>query len=267
VDVSARPVFSDSGVMLGIRLSSKDITKLKANEFELKELNATKDKFFSIISHDLRSPFTGLLGYSELLYNEYSRISEETIKDYVSNIYSISKNTFELLENLLAWSQSQTGRIELNLKKINLKSYSDSIIQMINPIAQKKKILLINSIPEDIYCYADENMLQTIFRNLISNAIKFTYESGTIKISAKAQDNIAEVSISDTGTGMSEVIKNSLFKISETKSQPGTQSEKGTGLGLILCKEFVEKHGGKIWVESEEGKGTTFFFTIPGISS
>ena len=267
VDVSARPVFSESGEMLGIRFSSKDITKLKEYEMELKELNATKDKFFSVISHDLRSPFTGLLGFSEILYNEYNRSSEETIKNYVSNIYSLSKNTFELLENLLAWSQSQTGKIKLNQKKIHLKPYSDAIIQMINPIAQKKKIILTNSITEDIYAYADENMLHTIFRNLISNAIKYTYESGTIDLRAITEDSVITISVSDTGVGMSDDIKNSLFKISETKSQPGTQSEKGTGLGLILCKEFVEKHGGKIWVESEIGKGTTFFFTIPSISS
>jgi Signal transduction histidine kinase len=267
VDVSTRPVFSESGEMLGIRFSSKDITKLKEYESALKDLNATKDKFFSVISHDLRSPFTGLLGYSELLYNDYNRSSEETIKNYVSNIYSLSKNTFDLLENLLAWSQSQTGKIALNQKKIHLKPYSDAIIQMINPIAQKKKIILTNSITENIYAYADENMLHTIFRNLISNAIKYTYESGTINLRAKTENSVITISVSDTGVGMSEDIKNSLFKISETKSQPGTQSEKGTGLGLILCKEFVEKHGGKIWVESDIGKGTTFFFTIPCISS
>ncbi len=262
VDVSARPVISESGDMLGVRFSSKDITKLKENEFELKELNATKDKFFSIISHDLRSPFIALIGYSELLYNDYDKLPKETIRDYISNIYNASKNTFELLENLLAWSRSQTGIIEINQKKINIKDYIDRVIQMLNPVAQKKNIELINTVNDKIHGYTDDNMLNTILRNLITNSIKYSYESGSIILRAEVKDDIVVISVSDNGVGMSEEIKNTLFKISETKSQPGTQSEKGTGLGLILCKEFVEKQGGKIWVNSEARKGTSFFFTI-----
>ncbi|MEE9431342.1 MAG: PAS domain S-box protein [Melioribacteraceae bacterium] len=237
---------------------------LQESEERLKELNGSKDKFFSIISHDLRSPFTSITGFSEVMMEDIDTLSKEEIKDFASSIHKTSKNVYNLLENLLQWSRIQTGRIEFNPNKISLSEVVDEVIALYQVNAARKKITLFSNLEVEIFIRADKFMLETILRNLISNSIKFTKQTGEISISAKElkNENKVEITVEDTGVGMSSDIKNKLFKIDEHVTTKGTDKEKGTGLGLILSKEFVEKHEGEIWVESELGVGSKFKFTL-----
>jgi len=230
---------------------------------KLAELNATKDKFFGIIAHDLINPFSGILGYSDILVNSTKKTSKEEIIKSLELINQAAKSAYKLLENLLEWANSQTGRIEFNPIALNLNRLAVEVINFHENLASAKHILIENQIPTNFVVFADIDMLNTVFRNLLSNAIKFTKDQGSIIIKAVHHDKEIEITISDTGIGMNESIKNKLFKISEKITSLGTNNEKGTGLGLLLCKEFVEKHGGKIEVESEMGKGSNFKFTIP----
>ncbi len=238
---------------------------LEESEKRLKQLNGSKDKFFSIISHDLRSPFTSITGYSEVILDDIDELSKEEIKEFAGNIHKSAKNIQNLLENLLQWSRMQTGGITFNPNTIKLSDVVEEIVDLYQVNATRKKITLVNDLDNDYPLIADKFMLNTILRNLVSNSIKFTKKYGKITISAKENPSKKEVEITvtDTGLGMSEEIKNKLFKIDEHVSTKGTEKEKGTGLGLILSKEFVEKHGGKIWVESELGIGSKFKFTMP----
>ena len=263
LDIQSQPVITDDGEYRGFRLSGRDVTEKVILEQKLRESNATKDKFFSIISHDLKSPFNSLFGFSELLLETHAQISDEKREEYISYICNTSKSTLDLLENLLTWSRSQSGKINVKQKNISLKLLSAGIINLNLMGAQNKKIKLTNTINEDINVFADENMLNAVIQNLIANSIKYTAENGTIILSAIVKDDFAEISVVDNGVGMGEDIRNSLFRLAETKSTPGTNHERGTGLGLILCKEFVERQGGKIWAESQLGKGSKFKFTIP----
>jgi PAS domain S-box-containing protein len=255
--------YDEVGKPLSSLGSVQDITELKEKEIQLKELNTTKDKFFSIISHDLRSPFNSILGFSELLLKNHSKYDNEEREYFINTIYMSAKNTLSLLDNLLTWARSQSGKINLSKENINLKFFLKELTLILQEQANNKKIEIKNHITENILVFADRNMLDTIFRNLITNAIKYTNEGGIIELKQKTETEFVEITIADNGVGMNEKIRNSLFKTGETKSIEGTDGERGTGLGLILCKEFVEKHGGKIWVESEFGKGATFYFTIP----
>jgi len=237
---------------------------LSESEDRLKELNASKDKFFSIISHDLRSPFTSITGFSEVMMEDIDTLSKEDIKDFATSIHRTSKNVHNLLENLLHWSRIQTGRIEFNPNMVSLNEQADEIIALYQVNAARKRISLINNLDEDYFIKADKFMLDTIIRNLVSNSIKFTKQGGEISINATKLDkeNKIEISIEDTGIGMSKDIQEKLFKIEEHVTTRGTDKEKGTGIGLILCKEFVEKHKGNIWVESEIDAGSKFKFTL-----
>jgi PAS domain S-box-containing protein len=242
--------------------------KIKHQKDELAELNATKDKFFSIISHDLKSPFTTLLGFSELLFNEYDTFDEKTRKEFIELIYKSSQNNFKLLENLLTWSLTQIGKIKFNPSQVNLKALVDENIDLINQAALGKGIRLESQINHDIIIDTDNDLINTVIRNLISNAIKFTPKDGKVTISAnlvsETQPNeYLELSIKDTGLGIAPENLGKLFKIGKSVSRTGTEGELGTGLGLMLCKEFIEKCGGKIWVESEVGNGSVFHFTLP----
>ncbi|MGG7035565.1 MAG: PAS domain S-box protein [Flavobacterium sp.] len=263
LEISAQTVVTDDNIYNGFRLSGRDITEKVLLEQELKKLYTTKDMFLSIISHDLRSPLTALLGLSELLYEQYDELTKEEHKEYISIIYNASQNTLKLLDNLLLWSRTQSDSIVLHKEKIDLKLFTQEIISISNPAIHKKKITLLNLIHDNIAVYADVNMLNTILRNLISNAIKYTPNSGTITINTVVKDKFAIISVADTGIGIPEEVKNTLFISDAIHSTPGTEHEKGTGLGLLLCKEFVKKQNGKIWVESELGKGSVFKFTIP----
>lgn len=230
---------------------------------ELRQLNNTKDKFFSIIAHDLRNPFITILGFTDLLLTDYKELDESEIIFYLEEMKKSAEISHNLLQNLLQWSRSQTGRIEFNPTKILLKNLVNVNLELLQPTAANKEIQIKSEVVDDIYVHADEDMLNTIIRNLITNAIKFTPKGGTITIAAKGVGKYAEISVEDTGVGMSEATMANLFRLDTTHSTLGTNQEAGTGLGLILCKEFVEKHDGKIWVESKLGVGSKFIFYLP----
>jgi signal transduction histidine kinase len=231
---------------------------------EIKILNATKDKFFSIIAHDLRNPFNVLLNFSQILYEEYNSLDNEQIKRLIELMYNNSITTFRLLQNLLTWSSLQRNKIGYNPEKIVINNLFIENIDLSELIADEKDIKLRNETTEKISVIADQNMISTVIRNLISNAIKFTPKNGTVTVGCRRKDKItAEIYVSDTGIGISETKMSKLFNIDESSSTLGTDNEMGTGLGLILCKEFLEKNKGKITVQSTEGEGSTFTFTLP----
>jgi len=252
---------------LGIVL---DITELKEKENEiikyaeqLQIANSTKNKFFSIIAHDLKNPFNSILGFSELLLSNIYEYENDKIEKFVKTINSSSRNAYELLENLLVWARSQSGNIEFNPTVNKLSSIIKENVSLIESQSAKKEIKVFTEINDNYSMFCDRNMISTVVRNLLTNALKFTKPSGQISVLTKQIDNGYEITISDTGIGISPENIQKLFKIDSKFQTQGTADEKGTGLGLILCKEFVEKHGGKIWVESELGKGSDFKFTMP----
>ncbi len=260
----------DNPVIKSVVLNVRDITErkraeqiIKENEIRLKELNATKDKLFSIIAHDLRSPFCAILGFSELLIDNTENFEVAESEKYVGIINSSAKNTLILLDNLLNWAKSQTGQFIYKSEKLNLSSVFHNILEISNSNAKIKNISLNYIQTDDIEVYADVNMLNIVLRNLIVNAIKFTNSNGEITVYAVKNQNYIEITVSDNGVGMNEETRNKLFKIDSNITTAGTADEKGSGLGLILCKEFIEKQGGEIWVESELGKGSDFKFTLP----
>lgn len=240
---------------------------LKAKNKELSHINATKDKLFSIIAHDLMSPFNSMLGFSNLLVNEFDKIDKEKQKYFINNIHLSITNTYKLLDNLLTWSRTQREGIHFNPAEIELQQIIKEVINLCIQQAKNKDISIIDSCVKNYTVYADEEMLHTVLRNLVSNAIKFSNRGGKVDINSKlfkeSEKQFVEIIVKDNGVGISPDTKSKLFNISENISAKGTDEEQGTGLGLIICKEFVEKHGGKIWVESELGKGSQFIFTIP----
>ncbi|HSD62475.1 MAG TPA: PAS domain-containing sensor histidine kinase [Ignavibacteriaceae bacterium] len=229
----------------------------KANE-ELKKLNANKDKFFSIIAHDLSSPFQGLLGITETLVEESRLLTPDESKELYNSAYRL----FKLLSNLLEWAQMNKGEVNYMPVDLKLSSIVSQNIEFIKPKAISKEIRINTDIPDSTEIYADVNMINSILRNLLSNAVKFTPLHGEILLSVKEVGKMLEISVSDTGVGISEEDIKRLFKIDEKVSSEGTEGEPSAGLGLILCKEFVEKHGGHIWVESKVGKGSKFILTL-----
>jgi PAS domain S-box-containing protein len=237
--------------------------QLKEYAGELKELNATKDKFFSIIAHDLKGPFNAILGFSELLSESYDDFDEDEKKKFIHNIKIASDSTFKLLENLLDWSRLQTGKINPVPEMIDLSLLTVENISVLKSMADSKHIKLYSSIQYNTRVYADANMVRTVIRNLVSNAIKFTPPGGEVRIVAIENNQMVEFCVADNGVGISNDRKNVLFHIEEKISTQGTANETGTGLGLLLCKEMIERQGGHIWVESEEGKGSRFYFNLP----
>jgi two-component system sensor histidine kinase/response regulator len=238
--------------------------KIYQQKKELLELNATKDKFFSIIAHDLRGPLSGFMLLTELMADESRTFTPEEKKELTLSLSQSARNIFNLLENLLEWSRMNRGITTYRPQILELKKTVTDCLKVVADSGRKKTIELAVDIPENIEVFADTNMLQTVIRNLVSNAIKFTNKDGKVTVSAYSDENSATVIlIKDTGIGMNSKITDSLFRIGRDTSRPGTEGEPSTGLGLLLCKEFVEKHGGRIRVESEEGKGSTFNFTIP----
>ena len=234
---------------------------------ELLELNATKDKFFSIIAHDLRSPFNGFLGLTQIMAEELPSLTMSEVQAIAVDMRISATNLFRLIENLLHWSSMQQGKIPFKPEVTKLIKVVDESVTMIRESAKNKSIDIIIDIPDDTTVFADSYMLQTVIRNLFSNAVKFTHKGGKITISAKAKDgkNI-EITVKDSGIGMSPALIENLFRIDVKTNRIGTEDEPSTGLGLLLCKDFIEKHGGKLLVESEVGKGSTFNFTIPYIT-
>ncbi len=240
--------------------------KLIDSEEELKQLNVTKDKFFSIIAHDLKNPFASMKNLSDLLHDNYSMLDEEDRVEIIASMKLTSQRIFELLENLLTWSRSQRGIINFNPDIVTPLFIVQNNFDLLAENAANKDIALINEIPDNMEIVADSNLLSTIIRNLTSNAIKFTPAGGNITVGATDAGDYTEFYVKDTGVGISEADIQKLFRIDISHTTIGTGAEKGTGLGLILCKEFVEKHDGRIWVESEISKGTTFKFTLKKMS-
>lgn len=237
--------------------------KLQESEKDLIELNATKDKFFSIIAHDLKNPFNALLGFSELLQNNFDSYTNEEKKEYINVIYESSQSLFKLLDNLLQWSRTQTGTLNYYPELFGLFPVVNQEVEHQQVNADKKKIKIKVLVEENTLAYADKNIISTVIRNLISNAIKFTDIAGKIEIQARETDNNIEVSVSDSGVGIEPEDLDKLFRLDGSLTTKGTANEEGTGLGLILCKEFIERNNGKIWVVSKKGKGSTFLFTLP----
>ena len=230
---------------------------------ELREANATKDKFFSIVAHDLKSPFSNLLGLSEIILENIELYDKAKIEEIVKLMYQSASNSYKLLENLLEWAMTRSGKIKWVPGNLNLNLYIDENIELFSSVADNKQISFQKEMQGDTYVYADKNMVNTIIRNLITNAIKFSFNDGKIFIKSFENGNYIQVDISDNGIGMEKNSLNNLFKIDTSFTTLGTAKEKGTGLGLLLCKEFVDINGGKIWVESEPGKGSKFSFTLP----
>lgn len=270
VEATAEAFYDKDGNITGYHGVSRDISKRKKAELlliereaQLRELNSTKDKLFSIIAHDLRSPFNAILGFSEILNDKTNELNADEYEQYLGFINTSARRTLALLDNLLAWAKSQTGKNTFNPLKTDLNEIIHEVLDISKSVAKIKNISISYSQEGDIEVCADANMLKTILRNLISNAIKFTHPDGEIVLLAAKTDGHVEITVSDNGVGMSEDIRAKLFQIDKSTTTAGTANEKGSGLGLILCKEFVDKHGGKIWVQSEAGKGSSFIFTLP----
>lgn len=236
--------------------------KLKASNEDLRISNATKDKFFTIISHDLRSPFNCILGFANLLNNEYDSFDDAEKRKIINSVKKSSQSAYELLDNLLNWAHTQTGRININKETINLKELIEASVTYYKYNASKKNIEIIIDISPDITICTDRNTFMTIIGNLVNNAIKFTHEGGAVTVSSQENGDKFELHIADTGIGISSDVIKKLFMIDENISTAGTNNEKGSGLGLILCKEFIKQNGGEISVKSEVGKGSEFIISI-----
>lgn len=285
LNMSTTPLFDSDNNLIGSLHIARDITLQKESESkltkynnELKELNQSKDKFFSIVAHDLRSPFQGMLGFTDLILDELYSLTKEEIKDYLQKVRDSSYSTFALLENLLDWSRMQTGRLHYNPVAFNLYEVVLSVIDLLASNAQSKNIRIVNNLNADYMVYADRRMVNSILLNLTTNAIKFTFPEGTVTYDAKitmmceaasgseastCDRKYLEISVTDTGVGISDEGLQKLFNVDDHFTLAGTSNEQGAGLGLILVKEMTEKQGGKLTTSSRVGKGTVFAFTLP----
>lgn len=238
--------------------------RLEKQSKELQDLVATKDKFFSIIAHDLRGPLGGFMQLTEMMAVEFNEFTSDQQKEMIVELSQSSRSIYNLLENLLEWSRMQQGQTAFRPEEINLRELLSECINALTDSIRYKSIQLNVDITDAQKVTADKNMIQSVIRNLVSNAVKFTPSGGKVNISADLSENNTLVFVvRDTGIGMNNMMISNLFQINANIRRPGTEGEQSTGLGLLLCKEFVEKHGGELWVESEEGKGTAFYFTIP----
>ena len=241
--------------------------ELDEKNLQLNVLNANKDKFFSIIAHDLRNPLGALRELPQIIIENIEHYNTEELIRMVSMQRDAAKNIFALLDNLLTWSRIQRGLIELKAQRLDLKEIVGRNMSLMQMNAEQKGIALSSSVPEECVVHADYKMIDTVLRNLITNAIKFTKSGGSIEISAVRKESRIVISVQDSGIGISENNLSKLFRIDSHYKKTGTANERGTGLGLILCKEFVEQNGGSIWAESEYGKGSTFSVSLPAEES
>jgi len=258
-----RPFYDLDNTFLGYIGSCYDITENKNNENKLIELNAAKDKFFSVIAHDLRAPLSSIIGFSEHLMAVVKARDYEQTGKMADIIMQSSARAMDLLMNLMEWAQLQSGRMEFNPECIEMNPIINEAVLLLSGNATQKSITISNTLSPEIRVNADRAMVSTVLRNLISNGIKFTQPGGTITIKSAVKQQELIVSVTDTGVGISKKRIDKLFEINESYSTSGTQNEKGTGLGLILCREFIEKNNGKIWVESKSERGSTFYFSLP----
>lgn len=268
-NVSTNPLFDKNGKYNGEMALVTDFTVQKQfeqslieNEKHLIQINADKDKFFSIIAHDLRSPFNILIGYTQMMAEDLDSMSIKKIQTTAELVNKAATSLFNLLDNLLKWTSMKQGLIPFKPQKIILADILNKALDVLLPAAEVKNIKIHNNIDTELTAVADTSMLITVIRNLVSNAIKFTNSAGEIKINAGQTSPFVTISVSDNGVGISPEDSIKLFEVSDVHTTIGTAGEKGTGLGLILCREFVEKHQGRIWVESEKDKGSTFYFTL-----
>jgi PAS domain S-box-containing protein len=267
------PVKDADGKVIGLAGINRDITERKKAEEEIKlknellqTINTEKDKFFSIIAHDLKGPLSAFLGVTQILVEEIQNMSFEEIKEITISMKESASNIYVLLENLLEWSRLKRGLLDFSPEKVDVKRLTIACIEVLKESARKKNIIIDYSFPDDIEFYADSHMMETVIRNLVSNAIKFTHVGGKVIIKAdKKSDRAIEFKVIDSGIGMTPDLMNKLFLLNEKTNRKGTEGEPSTGLGLLLCKEFIMKHNGKIWVESEVGKGSIFTFMIPDL--
>lgn len=278
LDVHKAPIWDEHGNLIGVVGTGRDVTltkqlekekskaleSLQISEENYRKINAEKDKFFSIIAHDLRSPFSAFLGFTEIMVEDLPSMKLSQIQEFAFLLRQSATNLYQLLENLLKWSVMQRGLTRFDPKFFFLSPKITESLQSVLEASRKKEIEFVDTISENIKVYADENMLKSIIRNLATNAMKFTSKGGKITIAAKSNEaGLLEISVSDTGIGMKKEILDKIFHLDGHTSRPGTDGEPSTGLGLLICKDFVETHGGEIWAESEVGKGSVFHFTIP----
>ncbi|MDR3609578.1 MAG: PAS domain-containing sensor histidine kinase [Ignavibacteriaceae bacterium] len=264
------PIYNDAEEIIGTFGITRDITvrklaqeALSQSELKLRELNAIKDKFFSIIAHDLRGPFNGLFGILDMVREEFDEIGIDEVKQNLKCINDILRNLFQLLEDLLEWGRIQRNAIEFSPREEDICQAIRNVVDLYSINAKNKNITLYLNLPDRLKVKFDKKMVSTVIRNLMTNAIKFTQPWGSINVTAMDEIDHVKISVQDTGIGISNDNLHRLFNLTEYFSTQGTNKEGGTGLGLILCKEFVEKHGGKISVETELKKGSIFSFTIP----
>jgi signal transduction histidine kinase len=263
LDRYSSPVIGPDGVNYGRIWTFHDITKQKKAEKQLIQLNTDKDRFISILAHDLRSPFFSLLGFSDMLRKKLKEYSVEKTEKMVDTIYNIAHKTYNLLEDTLQWANVKSKNLTFSPSSLNLYEIISEVAEILEPSAKLKNITIGVNSSVNLQVCADIYMLKAILRNLVSNALKYTNEGGKIEVSSNQENSSTVIKIKDNGIGIRPEILEKLFNISSIHSTKGTANETGTGLGLVLCKEFVERHGGKIWIESELDKGTEVCFTIP----
>lgn len=254
----------------GLVISFLDITeqkkveeKLVETNEELKELNRQKDKLFSVIAHDLKNAVSGSISVFDMIFRDYESISKEELLEFLKMLNRNAINATELLEDLLLWSRNQFGEVTTDPERFNLVEIVDSAFDNVSSGAENKQIELRNRVSEDIIVNADNNMVKTTLRNLLANAIKFSHSGGMVNVGAEEKEGKVEISVEDEGVGIEEEAQEKIMNKRSNYTTRGTDGEKGSGLGLDLCIDFIEKHGGEIWVESEPGKGSTFSFTLP----
>lgn len=255
--------------VVGRALIFNDITRiienenlLRESEQKLTELNATKDKLFSVIAHDLRNPFQTLMGFSELIHDEALQIDNPVIISHSQRLIDTTVQAHKLLQNLLDWSVAQSSGVIVNLQKLNLGLLVSETLLVLESTATEKKVSFVVDIPPQLHVYADANMLKTVLRNLLANAIKFSFEENKVEVRAVEDGQNCTIEITDFGVGMTQKQIENLFMVGKLNSTKGTKGEYGTGLGLLLCKEFIQKNKGTIWVESAVGKGSSFFLSL-----
>lgn len=246
-----------------VLMTLEDITKQKGTELQLAKLIKEKDTLLSVLSHDLRSPFNALIGFSSILHDEIESLNNDQIKEISNHINNVSRSSYHMLDDLLGWINALNGNIKFYPEQISFNKSVDEIIRNLMHLTDNKNIKVIRKNQTDIQLYADQQMLFSVLRNLISNAIKYSKLNGTIDIDVKEHKEDVEISIKDYGVGMSKETQTNLFSDTPNISTRGTKGEKGSGIGIVLCKDFIDQHNGKIWAKSTPGNGSTFYFSLP----
>ena len=256
-----------TGMITDVTDYKTEVENIKTRVEQLSALNSAKDKFISVLSHDLRAPFTSILGFAEIILNETS-LPEKDKAEYVKFIYESSNNQLQLVNHLFDWSQIQTGRLKFEIQRLHAQSVAYNCVSHLTGLVMRKNININVKIPDSFHIDADERLVTKIFTNLINNAIKYSHQDGSVEVNANVyNDDFIEFIVKDKGTGISEQNRERIFNIAKLFSVEGTKGEKGSGLGLTLSKQIVERHGGSLWFYSTEGQGTEFHFTLPASTS